>query len=92
MELDCLEIVQQLDDLNQFPSQPHMTITAFWEMLKRYWAVTITHVYWGSNRVADGLAKYATGLPLGMHKFSYSPDAVIPENATELAVPRLVHI
>lgn len=92
MELDCLEIVQQFHDLNQFPSQPHMIIRAIWEMLKRYWAVTITHVYWGSNRVADGLAKYATGLPLGMHKFSYSPDAVIPENATELAVPRIVHI
>lgn len=44
-ELDCLEIVQQLHDLNQFPSQPHMTIRAIWEMLKRDWAVTITHVY-----------------------------------------------
>nr|ABW81175.1 non-LTR retrotransposon transposase [Arabidopsis cebennensis] len=37
--------------------------------ISRDWIVRISHVYREANRLADGLANYASSLPLGFHSF-----------------------
>ena len=44
--------------------------------ISRDWLVKVSHVYREANRLADGLANYASSLSLGLHVFELVPDSV----------------
>ncbi|CAA7022190.1 unnamed protein product [Microthlaspi erraticum] len=62
-------------------------------LISRDWIVRISHVYREANRLADGLANYASSLSLGFHLFDFVSDIVNPillEDIVGVSFPRRV--
>ncbi|KAJ1385829.1 Ribonuclease H domain [Sesbania bispinosa] len=77
LELDCLEVVSEINQPSSMPSHPnYVVICNIRDFMNRNWEVTLQHVARDANRPADCLAKLGTSCEISFLDWNDPPPQV----------------